>query len=133
MHVYEVLAEPIRRRIVELLASGEHIAGDIERVIIVEFGVGRAAVQRHLRLLRQHGFVHVHDEWPNHSCRLDDNLIGLLERHARALRRRFKRRIGWRVNTDPLGQFTGTSTRGRRGHGADPDDPWTPPRRKAAR
>ena len=124
MHVYEVMAEPIRRRIVEMLASGEHYAGDIEQVITVEFGVGRSAVQRHLKLLREHEFVHVHDEWPNHSYRLDDNFIALLERGAKTLKKRWKRRTGWRVRTDPLAGVSIPSRRGHRGKGADPDDPW---------
>jgi DNA-binding transcriptional ArsR family regulator len=124
MHVYEVMAEPIRRRIVEILASGEHYAGDIEQVIIVEFGVGRSAVQHHLKLLRDHEFAHVHDEWPNHSYRLDDHFIALLERHARMLKGRWKRRTGRRVRVDPLAGVSIPSRRGRRGRGADPDDPW---------
>lgn len=90
-----------------------------------EFGVGRSAVHRHLRLLREHEFVHVHDEeWPNHSYRLDDGFIRLLERESKRLKRLWKRRIGWRVDTDPLADIAPTSNRGRRGHGIDPDDPW---------
>ncbi len=53
MHPFEILAEPIRRRIVEILASGEHFSGDIEAVIIHEFGVGRSAVQHHLAVFRR--------------------------------------------------------------------------------
>jgi DNA-binding transcriptional ArsR family regulator len=125
VHVYEAMAQPIRRRIVEMLASGEHSAGDIEAVIIIEFGVGRSAVQRHLKLLREHGFVHVHeDDWPRHSYRLDDNFIGLLERHSRVLKKKWKRRIGWRLAVDPNIGFGTASRRGFRGHGVDPDDPW---------
>ena len=124
MHIYEVMAEPIRRRIVEILASGEHFTGDIEQAITTEFGVGRSAVQRHLKLLRDHEFVHVHDEWPQHSYRLDDNFIGSLQRQARTLKKLWKRRIGWRVRTDPLSVVHFDSQRGYRGLGADPDDPW---------
>ncbi|MDQ1587788.1 MAG: hypothetical protein QOJ77_953, partial [Microbacteriaceae bacterium] len=33
MHPFEIMAEPIRRRIVEILASGEHSAGEVVDVI----------------------------------------------------------------------------------------------------
>ena len=119
------MAQPIRRRIIEILASGEHSAGDIEGVIINEFGVGRSAVQRHLKLLREHGFVHVHDDdWPRHSYRLDDNFIGLLHHNANALLEKWRHRIGWRLATDPDVGFELTSRRGFRGRETDPDDPW---------
>ncbi len=124
MHVYEILAEPIRRRIIEVLSSGEHYAGDIESVICLEFGVGRSAVQRHLRLLREHEIVHVYLEWPNHSYGLDDRFIGSLESEARHLKRLWKYRIGWRTHTDPLSSVPKYSRRGYRGRGVDPDDPW---------
>ncbi|WP_414672884.1 ArsR/SmtB family transcription factor [Lacisediminihabitans sp.] len=125
MHIFELLAEPIRRRIVEVLASGEANAGDIESLIMQEFGVGRSAVYRHLKLLRDHEFVHVHeDDWPHHSYRLDDGVIGTLEDEAARLRGLWEQRIGRRVRADPLRGFSGASLRGRRGRGIDPDDPW---------
>ena len=124
MHVYEVMAEPIRRRLVEILASGEHVAGDLEAIVMLEFGVGRAAVQHHLRLLRDHEFVTVNLDWPNHWYRLEDHFLKLLSREAKRLKRRWKHRIGWREPTDSIPPRSVPSTRGFRGHGADPDDPW---------
>ncbi len=124
MHIYEVLAEPIRRRIVEVLASGGHYAGDIEQLVMVEFGVGRAAVQHHLKLLREHGFVHTREEWPYRAYRLDDEFVDALDREATRLKRRWAARIGWDVKTDPLSRASLPGRRGYRGRGADPDDPW---------
>ncbi len=124
MHVYEVLAEPIRRRIVDVLASGEHNAGDIVAIIVHEFGVTRAAVHHHLRLLRDHDIALVAEEWPNHAYRLADDFIPSLRRDAKRLERTWKKRIGWRAPTDPLPKVVRTSARGRRGLGVDPDDPW---------
>jgi DNA-binding transcriptional ArsR family regulator len=50
---FEVLADPMRRRIVETLRSGEHAVNDIvERVDIHQSGVSR-----HLRILNEAGFV----------------------------------------------------------------------------
>ena len=53
MLVFEVLADPVRREIVELLAGGEVGAGEIAS----RFPVSRPAVSRHLRLLREAGLV----------------------------------------------------------------------------
>jgi DNA-binding transcriptional ArsR family regulator len=39
MHALDVLGDPVRRRILELLADGETAAGDIGRVIEREFGI----------------------------------------------------------------------------------------------
>jgi DNA-binding transcriptional ArsR family regulator len=53
MNVLEVLADPTRRRIVELLAETDRDAG----AIASEFTVTRPAVSRHLRVLRESGLV----------------------------------------------------------------------------
>ncbi|MBA3365809.1 MAG: winged helix-turn-helix transcriptional regulator [Actinobacteria bacterium] len=53
MRALEALADPTRRRIVELLAEHERDAGDIAS----HFAVSRPAVSRHLRVLRQNGLV----------------------------------------------------------------------------
>ena len=47
----------MRRRILELLASGERAAGDVGHTIQVEFGLTQPAVSRHLRVLRESGFA----------------------------------------------------------------------------
>jgi len=47
------LADPTRRRIVELLAEGERSAGDLAS----QFSGARPGVSRHLRILREHGLV----------------------------------------------------------------------------
>jgi DNA-binding transcriptional ArsR family regulator len=54
----EALADPTRRRIVELLADGEREAG----AIAAEFPVSRPAVSRHLRVLREAGLVRARGE-----------------------------------------------------------------------
>jgi len=50
---FEALAEPTRRRIVELLADGERSAGEIAS----HFSTSRPGVSRHLRVLHEHGLV----------------------------------------------------------------------------
>lgn len=53
MSAFEALAEPTRRRIVELLADGERSAGEIAS----HFSTSRPGVSRHLRVLHEHGLV----------------------------------------------------------------------------
>ena len=53
MLVLAVLADPVRREIVELLAAGETGAGEIAE----RFPVTRPAISRHLRVLREAGLV----------------------------------------------------------------------------
>jgi DNA-binding transcriptional ArsR family regulator len=52
---FEALADPTRRRIVELLADGERSAGDIAS----HFATSRPGVSRHLRVLREADLVDV--------------------------------------------------------------------------
>ena len=57
MHAFDVLGDPVRRRILELLADGEQHAGAIAAVIRAEFGISQPAVSQHLRVLREYGFA----------------------------------------------------------------------------
>jgi hypothetical protein len=52
----------VRRRILELLASGESSSGAIVTVIQGEFGITQAAVLQHLKVLRDSGFASVRAE-----------------------------------------------------------------------
>lgn len=62
MHAFDVLGDPVRRRILELLAEGERPAGDIAGVVQAEFGITQPAVSQHLRVLRESGFTTVRPE-----------------------------------------------------------------------
>ncbi len=57
MHALDVLGDPVRRRILELLAGGEQAAGDVVEVISAEFGIGQPAVSMQLKVLRDSGFA----------------------------------------------------------------------------
>ena len=59
MHAFDVLADPVRRRILELLADGEHASGEVVEVIAKEYGISQAAVSQHLKVLRDSGFATV--------------------------------------------------------------------------
>lgn len=64
MHAFDVLGDPIRRRILELLADGEQSSGAIVDVVRAEFGVSQPAVSQHLRVLRDAGFTSVRVDGP---------------------------------------------------------------------
>lgn len=58
----EAVGDPVRRRMVELLADAERPAGHVSGVVAVEFGISQPATSRHLRVLRDAGLV---------RCRVD--------------------------------------------------------------
>jgi len=62
MHAFDVLGDPVRRRILELLATGEQSSGEIVEVIHRDFGITQAAVSQHLKVLRDSGFTTVRPE-----------------------------------------------------------------------
>lgn len=55
MPVFEVLAEPNRRRILDLIGEEERPVGEL----VVELGLSQPAVSKHLRILREAGLVDV--------------------------------------------------------------------------
>ncbi|GIJ28415.1 transcriptional regulator [Micromonospora qiuiae] len=59
MHAFDVLGEPVRRRIIELLADGEMSAGEVGAIVQREFGISQPGVSQHLRVLRENGFTTV--------------------------------------------------------------------------
>ena len=62
MHAFDVLGDPVRRRILELLADGERAAGAVTEVIRAEFGISQPAVSQHLKVLRENGFAVVRQD-----------------------------------------------------------------------
>ena len=62
MHAFDVLGDPVRRRILELLADGELTSGAVCVVIQEEFGISQPGVSAHLRVLREGGFATVRPE-----------------------------------------------------------------------
>lgn len=62
MHAFDVLGDPVRRRLLELLADGERSAGELGAVIQEEFGISQPGVSQHLRVLRDNGFATVRAE-----------------------------------------------------------------------
>ena len=57
MHAFDILGDPVRRRILELLAGGERSSGEMVAVVQREFGISQPAVSQHLQVLRDSGFA----------------------------------------------------------------------------
>jgi DNA-binding transcriptional ArsR family regulator len=67
MNALVALADPTRRRIVELLADGERSAGELAS----HFPTSRPGVSRHLRVLREHGLVRARGDGQRRMYSLD--------------------------------------------------------------
>lgn len=80
MHAFDVLGDPVRRRILELLAAGERPAGSIVAVIQQEFGITQAGVSQHLKILRESGFAAVRADGARRVYSVDS--LALREVHA---------------------------------------------------
>ena len=107
VHAFDVLADPVRRRILELLASGERSSGAVCAVIQEEFGISQPAVSQHLRVLRETGFTSVRPQGTRRLYAVNDQPLrevdGWLDRFRRS----------W---TPPLDALATELARGRRRH-----------------
>jgi DNA-binding transcriptional ArsR family regulator len=102
VNALSALADPTRRRIVELLTEGERSAGELA----AQFDVARPGVSRHLRVLREQGLVRTRvegrrrlysldprpladlDAWLAHYRAFWDNRLGALDTELKRRRRR---------------------------------------------
>jgi len=119
VHAFDILGDPVRRRIVELLGDGEQAAGEIGAVIQREFGISQPAVSLHLRVLRENGFATVRASGAR-----------------AAVRRRRRSAEAGRSVAPPYRHFwisgsTRLASRSRAASARD-EDPKTPPTEKAA-
>jgi DNA-binding transcriptional ArsR family regulator len=71
VHAFDVLGDPVRRRILELLTEGEHASGEVVAVIGHEFGISQPAVSQHLKVLRDAGFATVRVDGPRRVYAVD--------------------------------------------------------------
>jgi DNA-binding transcriptional ArsR family regulator len=58
MSVFEALAEPMRRRILDLLRERPHLVGEL----VDALGISQPGVSKHLRVLREAGLVTVRQD-----------------------------------------------------------------------
>jgi DNA-binding transcriptional ArsR family regulator len=93
MEVLTVLADPVRLQIIEMLADGEHTAGQIAGA----FPISGPAISRHLRVLREHDLVTCRCDAQRRIYALNPTPIVELEVWARDLL------APWRQRFDTLG------------------------------
>ena len=84
-----MLADPTRRRILELLAAGECAAG----VLADEFALSQPAVSKHLRVLREAGVVRSQPRGRRRLYRLEPTALAELEEWVQARRRAWESRL----------------------------------------
>jgi DNA-binding transcriptional ArsR family regulator len=120
VHALDVLGDPVRRRILEVLADGEQAAGTVVGVVGAEFGISQPAVSQHLRVLREHGFARVRADGTRRLYAIQPE--ALLE--ADAWLERF--RGFWEQRLDALGTELARGQRGRRAE-TRPDARWDAP------
>lgn len=87
MHAFDVLGDPVRRRILELLAEGEQASGAITSIIQQEFGITHSAVSQHLRVLRESGFATVRAEGTRRLYAVDSDPLREVDRWLEHFRR----------------------------------------------
>lgn len=78
METLFLLAHPLRWRLIEVLASGEHSAGQLADAVQSERGVGREAISKHLNRLARAGLVTTRIDMNARIYRLSPRVIGAL-------------------------------------------------------
>ncbi|MET7399212.1 metalloregulator ArsR/SmtB family transcription factor [Dactylosporangium sp. NPDC005572] len=119
MHAFDVLGDPVRRRILELLADGEQASGAISAVVQEEFRISQPAVSQHLKVLREHGFATVRVDGARRLYAVDAAPL----REVDAWLDRFRRT--WDQHLDALATELARGKRARRVRGNETrgDDP----------
>ena len=93
MNPFAALADPARRRIVDILASGEHTAGQLAEVVGGEFRISRTAVSKHLGILRLAGLVDARIDGPWRWYRLGFRGMDVIEHAVADLRWKLDRAV----------------------------------------
>jgi DNA-binding transcriptional ArsR family regulator len=93
MTPFEAIAEPNRRRLLELLREGERPAGDL----VEAMGLSQPGVSKHLKLLREAGLVSVRADGQRRLYRLEPGELAALDAWLKPFRR------FWADRLDALG------------------------------
>jgi len=108
MHALDVLGDPVRRRVLELLADGELSAGEVGEVIQREFKISQPAVSQHLRVLREAGFTTVRADGARRLYAVDPSPLAAADAWFDPFRRL------WQPRLDALGTELARGRRARR-------------------
>jgi len=134
--VFEIVAEPNRRAILSLLVSSEQSVGEIER----QLRMSQPAVSKHLRVLREAGFVESTvdaqrrlyrlkaepfqelDAWLNQFRRFWSAHIDALERHLDRMDREAEQPKSAKPTTRPKPRTDSRVSQKQRGPGHPPSN-----------
>jgi DNA-binding transcriptional ArsR family regulator len=108
VHAFDVLGDPVRRRILELLAGGEQTAGTISATIQREFAISQPAVSQHLKVLRDNGFASVRPDGQRRLYTVDGKALRDVDEWLDSFRR------FWTPHLDALGTEIARGKRERR-------------------
>jgi DNA-binding transcriptional ArsR family regulator len=111
VHAFDVLGDPVRRRILEFLTTGEHSSGEVTEVIREEFGISQPAVSQHLRVLRDNGFVEVRAQGARRLYAVRNEPLRQVDQWLDVFR------AGWSAHLDALGTELARGRRLRRLNG----------------
>jgi DNA-binding transcriptional ArsR family regulator len=83
MNPYEALAEPNRRRIVEMVGERERTVGEIVQAL----GISQPGASKHLRVLREAGLVSVRQDAQRRLYRLNPEKLAEIDAWLAPFRR----------------------------------------------
>lgn len=108
MHAFDILGDPVRRRILELIQNDELSSGAITEVIRAEFEISQPAVSQHLKVLRDNGFASVRAEGTRRLYSVDTAPLREVDRWLEGFRR------NWTPHLDALATEIARGKRERR-------------------
>jgi DNA-binding transcriptional ArsR family regulator len=108
VEAFDILGDPVRRCILELLADGERSAGEIGAVVQERFAISQPAVSQHLRVLRDSGFARVRPDGTRRLYALDAEPLRAVDAWLDPYRR------FWTSRLDALGTELARGKRSRR-------------------
>ena len=94
-HMFEALADPTRRAIVERLSRGPASVSELA----APFPMSLPAVVQHLQVLERSGLVSTQKIGRTRSCTIDTGALSQVEKWIN------DRRVGWQQRFDQLGDF----------------------------
>jgi DNA-binding transcriptional ArsR family regulator len=90
VHAFDVLGDPVRRRLLELLAEGEQRAGALTEIVQAEFGISQPAVSQHLRVLRESGFATVRPDGARRLYAVEPSALSEVDEWLERVRRHWQ-------------------------------------------
>ena len=109
--MFEIIAEPHRRAILSLLVSAQQSVGEIER----QLGMPQTTVSKHLRVLREAGFVESTVDAQRRLYRLKPEPLQQVDAWLAQFRRFWSAHVGaLERHLDRMDQSTATKSKTRR-------------------